>query len=69
MPREKSSTCRKQKKRWAWKKEGDYGDLPPRRDVCFSGGINDAAGAECATVHPVGGHLPRVRRYKLVYWY
>lgn len=29
----------------------------------FSGGINDAA------VHPVGGHLPRVRRYKLVYWY
>lgn len=29
------------------------------------GGINDAAGAEC--VHPVGGHLPRVRRYKLVY--
>lgn len=43
--------------------------LGGRRDVCFSRGINDAAGAECATVHPVGGHLPRVRRYKLVYWY
>lgn len=28
--------------------------------IHFSGGINDAAGAECATVHPVGGHLPRV---------
>lgn len=35
MPREKSSTCRKQKKSGLGKKEGDYGDLPPRRDVLF----------------------------------
>lgn len=67
MPREKSSTCRKRKKKWAWEKEGDYGDLGEM--FVSLGGINDAAGAECATVHPVGGHLPRVRRYKLVYWY
>lgn len=34
MPREKSSTCRKQKK-VGLEKEGDYRDLPPRRDVLF----------------------------------
>lgn len=47
MPREKSSTCRKQKKSGLGKKRG----IMETWERCFVslGGINDAAGAECAS--------------------
>lgn len=60
MPREKSSTCRKPKKSGLGKKRGIMETYLLGEMFYFSGGINDAAGPECATVHPVGGHLPRV---------
>lgn len=49
MPREKSSTCRKQKKSGLGKKRGIMETYLLGEMFCFSGGINDAAGAECAS--------------------